>query len=147
MLISSGLRSILALLCVLTTVQVGMADDTPLKSLQGKWQVKRVTMNGKPIEDRQASNSQLTFSDDELRWKSDDGSDLERFKLKPEADARPPAIHLSRVEPANRPQTGWMIYEFTEGHLRLCYFDALQGRPTSFEPQEKLTVLELEKAP
>ena len=129
---------------VLATAQAA-ADDAPLAALQGTWKVVGNSLNGKPVKDRQADNSQLTFCGDELLMEPGDGSQRERHKLKPEAGSNPPAFSSERIEPADRPQSGWTIYEVKGDRLRIGFFDALKGRPKSFDPQPKLIVLELKK--
>lgn len=135
-----GLLSSLLLL----TARPSVVDE-PLTDLQGKWKVTKTTFNGKDVNDRQLSNGRLTFHNDELIMESGDGSPRERFKIKLEANSSPRAFHATRIEPANRPQEGWHIYEFKDGRLRMAFYDALRGRPRSFDPQPELIVIELEK--
>ncbi len=116
-------------------------------ALQGTWKVKSFTINGKPLRDRQITGARLTFREDELITVPGDGSQRERCKLEFEQDSDPLTYHSTRIEPVGRPQTGWTIYEVDDDRLRLGFFDALRGRPRSFDPQEKLIVLELEKVP
>ena len=49
------------------------ADAVPkdFEPLQGTWQVAKVTMDGKEIRDRGASDSTLTFKGSELVWKAE----------------------------------------------------------------------------
>ncbi len=120
-------------------------DGASLAPLYGKWKVVKTTMSGKPITDKQITDSQMTFKSGELTWESGDGSGRERFEIEPEAGTDPPAFHVNRVEPANRPQSGRLIYELQDDRLRIAFFDALQGRPVSFQPAPELIVIELEK--
>jgi len=142
------MRILITCWCLLGVVMVGraVADHGELAALQGTWKVTDIAVNGKPAKDPQQSNGTLTFSGGELVMEPGDGSQKERFKVRLEAGSVPPALHVDRIEPANRPQSGWQLYEVKDGRLRIAFFDALQGRPTSFEPQPKLIVLELKKA-
>jgi len=143
---SISLRYVLSALVVLLAAKSVAAGD-PSKDLGGTWKVVGAKVNGKPVEDRQISGSKLTFSGDMLLMEPGDGSQRERHKIKLEAGSDPPAYYSERVEPANRPQTGWTIFEVKEDRLQIAFFDALKGRPKSFEPQPKLLMLELKKVP
>lgn len=134
------------LLGVLLVSRAG-AEDATLAALQGAWKVTGITVNGRTAKDPQQSNSTLTFRGDELLVEPGDGSQGERFKIKPEAGSEPQAFHVDRIEPVNRPQSGWEIYELKGDRLRIAFFDAFKGRPTSFDPQPKLIVIELKKVP
>ena len=103
------------------------------------------TLNGKAVKDRQMDSAQLTFSGNELLMEPGDGSQRERHKLKPEAGSDPPTFSSERIEPANRPQSGWTIYEVKGDRLCIAFFDALKGRPQSFEPQPRPIVIELKR--
>lgn len=121
-------------------------QDKDLAPLEGRWKVDKMTMSGKATSDRQIDGSTLTFRGNELVWQSGkDENDRERHVLKVEAGSRPKAFFADRVEPA-RPQSGWMIFEREGDRLRIAFYDAVKGRPKSFEPDEKLIVLELSKA-
>jgi uncharacterized protein (TIGR03067 family) len=143
---SMQLRYGLCALVVLLSVD-RVATGDPLADLAGTWTVVGATINGKPLKDRQISDLKLTFSGDSLLMEPGDSSQRERHKIKVEAGSDPPAYHSERVEPANRPQTGWTIFEVKGDRLRIAFFDALRGRPKSFEPQPKLLVLDLKKVP
>lgn len=121
------------------------ADDPQFAAIQGTWKVASSTMDGKPFVDRETSELQLTLSRDEMVLDGGDGSKRERFRVKPEAGSTPQALHITRIEPPNPPQSGWLLYELKGDRLRVAFFDALKGRPPSFEPLPKLIVLELEK--
>ena len=137
----------LSLLCLAAPIvrAADQAADESFAPLQGTWKVVRFTVEGKVAKDRQIDASLLTFSGDQLFMKPGDGSQSERFTMLAEPDSKPAAIHVTRTEPAGRPQSGWEIYEVKGDRLRLAFFDALKGRPTSFDPLPKLMVLELER--
>ena len=122
------------------------ADD-PVKEdrerLQGTWSVTKVTLNGRAVKDRGLSAARLTFRENELVM--DGGEGKERHTIRLDTKAEPRAFFTTRVEPA-REQSGWMIYAFDGDKLRIGFNDALVGRPGSFEPAEKLIVIELERA-
>jgi uncharacterized protein (TIGR03067 family) len=139
-------RCVVSALVILLAVESVAADDS-LVGLTGTWKVVSASVNGKPLDDRQISGSKLTFSDDSLLMEPGDGSERERHKIKLEAGSDPPAYYSERIEPANRPQTGWTIFEVKGDRLRMAFFDALKGRPSSFGPQPKLLVLDLKKVP
>jgi uncharacterized protein (TIGR03067 family) len=143
---SISLRYALSVLVVLLAAE-SIATADPSKDLSGTWEVVGAKVNGKAVEDRQISGSKLTFSDDMLLMEPGDGSQSERHKIKLEAGSDPPAYYSERVEPVNRPQSGWTIFEVKGDRLRIAFFDALKGRPKSFEPQPKLLMLDLKKVP
>jgi uncharacterized protein (TIGR03067 family) len=143
---SISLHYALSALVVLLAAESFAAAD-PAKDLSGTWEVVGAKVNGKAVEDRQISGLKLTFGDDSLLMEPGDSSQRERHKIKLEAGSEPSAYYSERVEPANRPQTGWTIFEVKGDRLRMAFFDALKGRPKSFDPQPKLLVLDLKKVP
>ncbi len=133
-------------LSILLIAQAVAADD-PLTHLAGTWKVVGATVDANPINDPQITGAKLTFSGDSLLMEPGDGSQDERHRIKLDADSDPLSYHSERVQPADRPQNGWTIFEVKGDRLRMAFFDALRGRPKSFEPQPKLVVLELRKVP
>lgn len=131
---------------LLAVVSIARGDGAkPLDALQGTWKVVDFELNGQDVDDPQLRNAELTFEKDDLFIEPGDGSTKERFVLKPEADSSPAAFFATRIEPANRKQTGWMLYELKDGRLRIALSDHLGERPKSFDPAPKLMILELEK--
>jgi len=135
------------------------AED--LKRLQGRWTVVKFTMNGKVLADRERDDlDENSMMDDELMqaaWEFK-GNELtfgvvgplgersaERSKILIDPESKPRALLVIRVHPRN-PQAGWVIYAVENQRLTVAFYDAMKGRPTSFEPRgDELIVLELSR--
>jgi uncharacterized protein (TIGR03067 family) len=118
----------------------GLKEVQDRERLQGTWVVTKTTISGKEIEDRGLNGSTWTFRGDELTMDGHEGK--ERHTLKLDTASEPRSMFTNRVEPA-RPQSGWMIYELKGDRLKIGFMDALKGKPESFEPREKLIIIEL----
>lgn len=120
--------------------------------LQGRWRVRDLSGNGRPMADPELSNAVWTFDADQLVIEGST-TPSSRYKFTKLSDDRGDALRLvPNASNAVATERGWMIYEFGERELRLAFYDGLGGRPEGFLPRTgksdpMLIVLTLERLP
>jgi uncharacterized protein (TIGR03067 family) len=113
---------------------IAPADVSSAPELEGRWRVKELSGNGKPIHDPEQSGALWTFAGNELSISSPAGSST-LYTVTPIRDARGMALWLQARGPAaGGAEKGWMIYELGHGTLKIAFHDGLGDRPESFEP-------------
>jgi uncharacterized protein (TIGR03067 family) len=105
--------------------------------LDGRWRVRDIEGNGRPISDPELTNSVWAFSGDELAVQGPAGP-RGLYRVTRIRDGRGSALYLeSKGGPgspaAARTERGWMLYELAGAELKLAFFDGLSDRPESFE--------------
>jgi uncharacterized protein (TIGR03067 family) len=108
-----------------------------LKELQGSWVVVRSTTNGKESHDPALMGGDWNFQGDELILESPQKGKA-RFALEIDEQSKQKAFHLTSIEPASE-GTGWMLFSRETNALKIAFYDNLEGRPESFEPQGEVS--------
>ncbi len=111
----------------------GDRNTNAFPELQGAWRVIKATMNGKESRDASLLEGTWTFKGNELVLQSPQKGKV-RFTLKMDSKARPKAVQLTAVEPANE-APGWMLFSRDGDKLKIGFYDNLKGRPENFEPR------------
>jgi uncharacterized protein (TIGR03067 family) len=105
--------------------------------LDGRWVVKEIYANGKLRDDEELSGAEWTFTADELVIRNPRGA-ASRYAVDRIRDDHGTALLLRAVERATGPrETGWMIYQLSDGALNVAFFDGLGARPAGFVPSDE----------
>lgn len=108
------------------------ADVSAAHELEGRWRVKELSGNGKPLQDPEQSGALWAFAGNQLSMSSPAGSS--RYTITRIRDARGTALFLQSDASNGIAESGWMIYELIDGTLKVAFQDGLGDRPESFEP-------------
>jgi SecD-like export protein len=118
------------------------SDEAVFGELEGAWRVGSATMNGVPVGDTKLTLATFSFRKGELALTNGSGQ-TERFSLLLEPGP-PQALRLEPVAPSKE-RGGWMIVVREGGRLTLVFYDNLEKRPESIDPEPKKIVLKLER--
>jgi len=110
-------------------------------ALAGVWSVANLTFGGEVRGDDELTGSTWTFRGNELVLQSRAGK-TQRYTVAPEASANPKAFRVTPLPPTSE-RPGWMIYSVEREQLRIAFRDNLEGRPSGWQGDRKLTVVTL----
>jgi uncharacterized protein (TIGR03067 family) len=120
----------------------------PAPELEGRWAVVEITANGKPNADPELSGATLHIQADRFRFERASGR-FQEYAFTVLRDAAGSAIYLQN-DPDARDENGWVLYEISNGVLRMALYDGLSKRPTGFTAPEgtepELIVVKLVRA-
>lgn len=119
----------------------------PAPELEGHWTIVEITSNGKPNPDQELFGATLEIRGDRFRLDRGRGH-VQEYPFIVLRDAAGSAIYLQN-DPGARGENGWVLYEVSNGVLRMALYDGLGKRPTGFTAPEgtepELIVLRLER--
>jgi len=100
--------------------------------LEGRWRVRELYGNGRPMTDPEISNSVWAFHSDQLiiesRFKSPSSYTFTQIE-----DDRGTALRLESNRANGSPdEHGWMNYAFGDRELKVAFYDGLGARPDGF---------------
>jgi len=118
-------------------------EATPAQdqALAGVWSLANMTVGGEVRGDEDLTGSTWTFRGNELVLESRAGK-TQRYTITLDASANPRAFRVTPLPPTSE-RPGWMIYSTERGQLRIAFRDNLEGRPTGWQGDRKLTVVTL----
>jgi uncharacterized protein (TIGR03067 family) len=111
------------------------------QALAGVWSLANMTFGGEVRGDEDLTGSTWTFRGNEFILESRAGK-TQRYTIAFDASANPKAFHVTPLPPTSE-RPGWMIYSAERGQLRIAFRDHLEGRPTGWQGDRKLTVVTL----
>jgi uncharacterized protein (TIGR03067 family) len=106
-------------------------DTTPVRSIDGLWIVRTMTMDGRTTFDEELVNSSWNFGDGRLTVEKN-GHDTEKYVCEVIPDPPPSRLRLRRIVAEGSDKDGYAIYEFSGLRLRLAFYDGLGEAPPSF---------------
>ena len=128
---SASSRAEASLAKLAPTPSIPPAGVSAASELEGRWRVKELYGNGKPLQDAEQSGALWAFAGNRLSMSGPAGSS--RYTVTPIRDARGTALWLQSDASAEVAENGWMIYELVDGTLKVAFEDGLGDRPESFE--------------
>jgi uncharacterized protein (TIGR03067 family) len=123
------------------------AGPPPAPELEGLWTIVEITSNGKANPDQELFGATLEIRGDRFRLDRGRGH-VQEYPFIVLRDAAGSAIYLQN-DPGARGENGWVLYEVSNGVLRMALYDGLGKRPSGFTAPEgtepELIVLRLER--
>ena len=120
----------------------------PAPELEGRWAIVEITSNGKPNADPELTGAFLRIQGDRFQFERAGGR-IQEYAFTVLRDAAGSALYLQN-DPDARDENGWVLYEISNGVLRMALYDGLGKRPTGFTAPEatepELIVVKLVRA-
>jgi uncharacterized protein (TIGR03067 family) len=123
------------------------AGPPPAPELEGRWTIVEITSNGKPNADQKLLGATLEIRGNRFRLERAPGH-IQEYSFTVLRDAGGTVLYVQN-DPGARDENGWVLYEVSDGVLRMALYDGLGKRPTGFTAPEgtepELIVLRLER--
>jgi uncharacterized protein (TIGR03067 family) len=116
------------------TPEPAFTGPPPAPELEGRWTIVEITSNGKINPDPELSGSVLHVQGNQFAFERANGR-IQRYSFSVIRDAAGSALYLQN-DPDARDENGWVLYEISNGVLRMALYDGLGKRPTGFTAPE-----------